>query len=79
MYTAESHKCIMWEVKTGKQLYTFKYIGGDIDIHLSVNSKGDRLIIVANNTLMLYKYHYRRTAGQNRKLSFLFRCVFCER
>ena len=54
MYTAESHKCIMWEVKTGKQLYTFKYIGGDNDIHLSVNSKGDRLIIVANNTLMLY-------------------------
>ena len=40
--------------ETGKQLYTFKYIGGDNDIHLSVNSKGDQLIIVANNTLMLY-------------------------
>jgi len=54
MYTAESHKCIMWDIKTGKQLYTFKYVGGDGDVHLSVTEKGDKLALLANGIVRLY-------------------------
>lgn len=54
LYTAESHKCIMWDIKTGKQLYTFKYVGGDGDVRLSVTEKGDKLAVLANGIIRLY-------------------------
>ncbi len=54
MYTAESHKCIMWDIKTGKQLYTFTYVDNSDAVHLSTNSTGDKLAILANGKIWLY-------------------------
>ncbi|HRH48694.1 MAG TPA: caspase family protein [Panacibacter sp.] len=57
IYTAETNKCIMWNAKTGKQLYTFplKYATyGDGYVGIDVNADGSKVVIISNNILFLY-------------------------
>ena len=54
VYTAEAQKCIMWDAKTGRQLYTFRYNGGDAVSGLAISPDGSRLAIVASGYVQLF-------------------------
>jgi len=60
LYTAEAQKCIMWDIKTGKQLYTFRYNAGDAVMGVDINPAGDKLAIIAGNQIEVFS----TTTGQ---------------
>lgn len=54
-YTAENRKCIMWEMKTGRQMHTFIHYGGsDGPDGIDISPDGSRLIIAGNGSLSMF-------------------------
>lgn len=55
LYTAEADKTIMWDIKTGKQLYSFSYPGSDSQpVYLDINNLGDKLLVYATGRVYLF-------------------------
>ena len=57
IYTAETNKCIMWEAKTGRQLYTFPLDhGGSIDFYIGmdISPDGNKIAIASGGVLNFY-------------------------
>lgn len=57
VYTAETNKCIMWEARTGRQLYTFPlpYASyGDGYVGIDINADGSRVVITSGGFIFLY-------------------------
>lgn len=55
LYTAEADKTIMWDIKTGKQLYSFSYPDSDGQpVYLDINKSGDKLLVYATGSVFLF-------------------------
>ncbi len=57
VYTAETNKCIMWEAKTGRQLYTFSLpyaTYGDGYVGIDINAEGNKAAITSGGFIFLY-------------------------
>ena len=56
IYTAEFNKCIMWEAKTGRQLYTFPLDHGEyLDfIGMDISPDGNKIAITSGGVLNFY-------------------------
>lgn len=57
VYTAETNKCIMWEAKTGRQLYTFPLPYATYDngyVSIDINAEGSKVAIASGGFIFLY-------------------------
>lgn len=54
IYSAEQHKCIMWDRKNGRQLYSFNYNSEDYASGLDVSPDGKMLAVCAGGNLQLF-------------------------
>lgn len=54
LYTAEGHKCIMWDINSGVQLFTFNYQNGNEPVGLDISPDGTKLALAVEHKLMVF-------------------------
>jgi hypothetical protein len=54
IYTAEMSRCIMWEVKTGRQLYSFDFGKSGDYVGMDISPDGSKIAIASDGFLFFY-------------------------
>ena len=68
IYTAETNRCIMWETKTGKQLYSFMLDNaayGDGYIAIDISPDGSKIAIASGGFSFLYNTKTGKKVAEN--------------